>query len=153
MGWSYTPTAPDSGTIVINYSFNDDSGTPKSASFNIPYAATDDNNVVGAAAPTAVSMLAGATPQQVLVTFNTDDPFAASNLTVTSDLLTLPPGWSAPASFSCATVAAATGAGCQLTLSYAPSVAGSGTLSLTFGYSDNAGNPKTGSVQINYAAT
>jgi hypothetical protein len=46
-----------------------------------------------------------------------------------------------------------TGNTCQLTLTYAPSAAGSSTLSLTYGYNDNSGTPKTGSVSIAYAAT
>jgi hypothetical protein len=69
------------------------------------------------------------------------------------DLSTLPAGWNAPAGgFSCAGIS--TGTACQLNLTYAPAASGaSGTLQLTYGYLDNAGTAKQGSVNIAYVST
>lgn len=76
----------------------------------------------------------------------------ASKLTLTGTLGSLPVGWSSTAqSFSCATVR--TGNAYQVALSYAPSSAGSGTLTLNYSYTDNAGEAKTGSATIPYTAT
>jgi DNA-binding beta-propeller fold protein YncE len=36
---TYAPTAVGSGTLALNYSYNDDSGTPKTGSVSIPYTA------------------------------------------------------------------------------------------------------------------
>jgi hypothetical protein len=151
LSWVYTPSAPGNGTISVDYSFNDDSGTAKSASFNIPYAATANDNVVGAVSPLSpISVVAG-TPQAVTITFTTDDGFQASNLSM--DLSTLPAGWSAAATpFTCSTIS--TGTACQATLTYRPPAAGdNSTLPLTYAYSDNAGVAKTGSVNIAYTST
>jgi len=71
---------------------------------------------------------------------------------VTSDLSALPSGWSSGASsLSCASVTASSG--CQLNLSYAPTLLGSGTLAIGYAYTDNAGAAKTGTVSIPYSAT
>ena len=81
----------------------------------------------------------------VPVVFATDDGNPASNLAVTSGFL--PAGWSSSTtSFSCATVS--DGTVCQLPLTYAPTAVGSGTLSLGFTYTNDAGMAKTGTVNI-----
>jgi hypothetical protein len=88
----------------------------------------------------------------VTVTFTTDDGNLASGLSVISGLAALPPGWSsASTSFGCASVSV--GAGCQLALTYAPTAAGSGTLTLGFSYANNSGIAKTGTATFAYAAT
>ena len=157
LAWVYTPTAPGNGTITIDYAFNDDSGTPKTASFNIPYAATANDNVVGVASVGAVSpvssiSVAGGSSEVVTVTFITDDTFEATNLSM--DLSTLPGDWIAPSNpFTCAAIS--TGTACQLNLTYSPAV-GAGdnsTLQLNYGYLDNAGFAKTASVNIAYTST
>jgi len=85
------------------------------------------------------------------VVFNTDDGNLATNLSVTSGLGALPAGWSSTGStFTCASVS--TGAGCSLSLTYAPAAVDSGTLSIGFSYTDNAGTAKTGTVSIPYTA-
>jgi hypothetical protein len=151
LSWVYTPTAPGNGTISVDYSFNDDSGTAKSASFNIPYAATANDNVVGALSPSSPISVAAASTQTVTVTFTTDDGFQASDLSM--DLSTLPTGWSAAATpFTCGAIS--TGTACQVTLTYCPPASGdNSTLQLNYGYSDNAGVAKTGSVNIAYTST
>jgi hypothetical protein len=151
LAWVYSPTAPGNGTITIDYAYNDDSGTAKTASFNIPYAATANDNVVGAVFPASPITVAGGSSQVVTVTFTTDDGFQATNLSM--DLSALAAGWSSSANpFTCAAIS--TGTGCQLTLTYAPAASGdNGTLPLTYGYSDNAGVAKTGSVNIAYTST
>jgi hypothetical protein len=157
LAWVYMPTAPGNGTITIDYAFNDDSGTPKTASFNIPYAATANDNVVGVVSVGAVSpvssiSVAGGSSKVVTVTFTTDDTFEATNLSM--DLSTLPGDWFAASNpFTCAAIS--TGTACQLNLTYSPAVgAGDGSmLQLTYGYLDNAGMPKNGSVNIAYTST
>jgi hypothetical protein len=150
LSWVYTPTAPGNGTISIEYGFDDDSGSPKTASFNIPYAATANDNVVGAVAPASPISIAGGSSAAVTVTFTTDDTFEATNLSL--DLSALPAGWSTPASgFDCASIS--TGTGCQLSLTYAPAAPGDhGTLQLTYDFLDNAGVAKPGSVNIAYSS-
>jgi hypothetical protein len=151
LSWVYTPDAPGSGTITVDYSFNDDSGTSKSASFNIPYAATANDNVVAAVSPASSITVAGGSSTVVTATFTTDDGFEASNLSM--DLSMLPAGWSTGSSqFTCAGIS--TGTACQLNLNYAPAGSGDhGTLQLTYGYLDNAGVAKTGSINIAYTST
>ena len=41
----------------------------------------------------------------------------------------------------------------QISLSYAPAVADSGSLTLTFGYTNNSGIAKTGNIAVAYTAT
>lgn len=151
---TYAPTAVGGGTLAVNYLFIDDSTQPKTgAVVHIPYAATANNNVAAMPAPTGqINAVIGKGAQSVSVGFTTDDGKAATNFTVTSDLRHLPPGWTSSAdSVACAIVS--TGNGCQLGLTYAPAGGGSGTLALTYGYLDDSGAPKTGSVNIPYAPT
>jgi hypothetical protein len=85
------------------------------------------------------------------LSFNSSDTDAISNLSVTSDRLALPAGWSGPYVFHCATVSS--GSGCVLTLTYAPTAAASGTLSIAYSYVNSAGVPRTGTTSIPYAST
>jgi hypothetical protein len=152
LAWVYAPTAPGNGTITIDYSFADDSGTPKTASFNIPYAATANDNVIPSAAGPITAAVG--TSQVVTVVFSTDDGFQASNLSMDlSALSSAFPGWSdAATTFTCSTIG--TGGGCTLSLTFAPSCAcQSGTLSLPYTYADNAGTMKPGMVSIVYSST
>jgi len=149
LAWVYSPTAPGNGTLTVSYSFDDDSGTPKTASFNIPYAATANDNVIYPAVMPITA--ATGTSQVVTVNFNTDDGFQATNLSM--DLSTLPTGWSSAAtSFTCSTIS--TGSGCALSLTFAPSsAAAASTLTLPYSYADNAGTIKTGSLSVVYTST
>jgi hypothetical protein len=149
LSWVYSPTAPGNGTLTVDYAFDDDSGTPKTASFNIAYAATANDNVIYPAV-SPITLAAGAS-QVVTVIFTTNDGFEAADLMM--DLSTLPAGWSSTAtSFTCATIS--TGSSCALSLTYAPtSAVATSTLTLPYGYADNAGTQKAGSLLIVYAAT
>jgi hypothetical protein len=127
---TYAPTATDSGTLTLNYIYVDNAGLSKvpGGTISIPYQAIAANNVVATASPSGqVNAAVGAGMQSVSVTFTTDTgnatlDAAASNLSVTTDLTSLPSGWSSAASsFSCALVSS--GNGCQLMLSYAPTAA------------------------------
>jgi hypothetical protein len=92
------------------------------------------------------------TSTPVTVTFATDDSNPATALTITSGLSALPAGWtSSSTTFSCATVS--DGTVCQLPLTYAPTTVGSGTLTLGFSYTNDAGDAMTGTVSIMYRAT
>ena len=149
LSWVYTPNAPDDGTITVQYSFQDDSGTTKTASFNIPYAATSDDNVTNAASPQTLVGVPGGTTQSTTVTFTTDDGFQATDLNV--DFSTLPADWTASARpFSCSTVSA--GTPCQLQLNYSPPLGASeqGTLQLRYTYLNDAGVALQGTTNIYY---
>jgi len=150
---SYAPTALASGTLTLSYSYVDNSGTPQTGSLNLTYAATTNDNVVGTPSPAGqINAVVGNGSQNVVVTFTTDDGRLATLLDLTSSLAALPAGWSSTAgSFTCTSLSS--GNGCQLTLTYAPTAASTGTLMLQYAYSNNAGEPKTGSVSILYTAT
>jgi hypothetical protein len=147
----YTPTAAGSGTLTLNYAYKNNAGAAKTGTVNIAYRATTNDNIVGTPSPNMLAVIL-ASSTTVNLAFTTDDGNLANNLSVTSDLAALPGGWSSPAgSFTCANVS--TGAGCQLSLTYAPAAAATGTLSLTYSYDDDSGTAKTGSVSIPYTAT
>jgi hypothetical protein len=146
----YTPTAAGSGTLTLNYTYMNNAGAAKSGTVNIAYRATTNDNIVGTPTPNMLAVIL-ASSTTVNIAFTTDDGNPATNLSVTSDLAALPSGWSSAAgSFTCANVR--TGAGCQLSLTYAPTAAATGTLSLTYSYDDDSGTAKTGSVSIPYTA-
>ena len=117
----YAPTAAGSGTMTLNYAYKNNAGVAKTGTVNIAYRATTNDNIVGTPSPNMLTVIV-ASSTTVNIAFTTDDGNLASNLSVTSDLATLPVGWSSPAgSFSCASVS--TGAGCQISLTYAPAAA------------------------------
>ena len=149
----YSPTALTAGTLSLRYGYNDASGTPNFGVVNIPYAATTNDNVVGTAAPSGqITAMLGSPGQPISIAFTTDDARLATALQVTSNLTTLPAGWSASAgAFSCNVVTS--GATCQLMLTYAPTGVDNGTLNLGYSYVNNAGESKSGSVGIPYQTT
>ncbi len=150
---SYAPTAATSGVLALSYAYTDDSGASRTGTLNIPYSTTTNGEVVASVAPAGqVNAVEPSGRQSVAVNFTTDDGKSASDLKVTSALGSLPAGWSSGAGqFSCASVS--TGNGCQLMLSYAPTAAGRGVLSLNYSYLDAAGTFNVGTVNIEYAAT
>jgi hypothetical protein len=153
LGLTYAPTASGSGTLTLDYSYTDGSGAQRTGALNIPYSTVSSNNVIATASPAdqinAVENTAG---QAVAVTFTTDDGKAATDLHLTLGLAALPPGWSSTSgSFSCGTVS--TGNGCQLHLTYAPTALTSGTLTLSYAYTDDTGAARAGLLNIAYAAT
>ncbi len=150
---TFAPTAAASGTLALTYSYTDDSGTARTGTLNIPYATSSQDTVVAAAAPSGeINAIQKTGTQAVTVTFNTDDGKTATALYLTTSLTALPPGWSSTAkSLACGSVS--TGNGCQLHLSYAPAGLTSGTLVLNYAYTNAAGVPSTGSLNLPYAAT
>jgi hypothetical protein len=157
---TYAPTATDSGTITLAYIYVDNAGLSKApgGTISIPYQAIAANDVVATASPSGqVNAAAGAGTQSVSVTFTVDTgnatlDAAATNLSVSTDLTSLPAGWSSAApSFSCALVTS--GNGCQLMLSYAPTASGSGTLTVNYTYTDDMGASRMGAIQIPYSTT
>jgi hypothetical protein len=147
---TYTPTGAGSGTLALAYGYVNDAGQAKTGTVNIPYRATTNNTVDATSSPTTLSVATGTTTP-VTVTLVTDDGNPASGLTITSGLTPLPAGWSTSAStFSCSSVGA--GTGCQLSLSYAPTAADTGTLTLGYSYTNNSGMMKTGALAIGYTA-
>jgi hypothetical protein len=150
---NFAPSALGSGTLMLNYAYTDDAGTAKTGMLNIGYAATTNDNVVGTASPAGqVNAIVGSGTLPTTVTFTTDDGRAATALQLTGDLGALPAGWtSAAGSFGCSGIDAATV--CALPLTYAPAAAGSGSLALGYSYKNNAGEAKTGTVNIAYRAT
>jgi hypothetical protein len=150
---TYSPTAASSGTLLIAYTYKNNSGSAQTGSQSITYSSTTSDNVFATASPAGqITAVVGANGQSVGVNFTTDDGNPAAALTLTTDLTSLPSGWSSTAAtFTCATVS--TGNGCQLHLTYTPTLAASGTLSLAYSYKDNSGTAKTGSMTVPYAAT
>jgi hypothetical protein len=150
---NYAPGAIASGTLSLNYGYLDAGGTYNVGSFNIPYAATTNDNVVGTPAPSGeIDAIVGSTSPTVVVTFATDDGRPATALEVTSTLTALPAGWSSTDnSFTCSGVNG--GTTCQLPLTYTPTGADSGALALAYQYVNDAGQTKTGTVNIPYRAT
>jgi hypothetical protein len=150
---NYAPTALTSGTLTLNYAYFDNTGSFDTGSLDVAYAATTNDNVVGTASPSGqVNAIVGMGIQAVSVTFTTDDGRPATALELTSSLAALPTGWSSTDStFTCSGLSS--GTGCQLPLIYNPTAAGTGTLTLSYAYKNNAGEPKTGSLNIAYLAT
>ena len=147
----YQPPAAGAGTLQLNYGYYSNSGTAKTGSVSIPYSATTNDNLVVTQSPSgSISAVVNSGSVPVTLTFTTDDGNPATAITITSGLGTLPAGWSGPAAFSCAS--ASTGSGCQLTLTYAPTVNGGGTIALGYSYTDDAGTAKTGTFDIAYAS-
>ncbi len=148
----YAPVKAGSGTLTLNYIYVNNANQPiaPGGAVQIAYAATVPNNLLASAAPLGQINALGSDPQSVTVTFTTDDGHVATDLVLQSDLTALPAGWSTGAAgFSCAIVT--TGSGCELTLTYAPTGASQGTLTLNYGYTDGSGAPRTGSLNIPYA--
>jgi hypothetical protein len=149
----YQASAAGSGTLSLTYGYQDNAGTAKTGSINVPYTATLHNNVAGSPAPSGqINAVVGAGGQTVLVNFTTDSGLA-SGLSLTTALNTLPAGWSSTAtSFSCPSVTSA-GNGCELPLTYSPGGVGSGTLILQYAYTNDADAPATGTISLPYAST
>jgi hypothetical protein len=150
---SYAPTASGSGTLTLNYGYTDDTGASRTGAIQIPYSTTSADTVAATASPAGqitAAIMGGS--QAVAVTFDTDDGKTASKLLVTTALGSLPAGWhSARGSFQCGSVSK--GNGCQLMLTYAPTVLGNGTLTLNYAYHDNTGAAQTGTLNVPYEAT
>jgi hypothetical protein len=150
---TYAPAALASGTLTLNYAYDDDTGAAQTGTLDVPYEATTNDNVTATPSPTGqINAVVGMGSQPVTVVFTTDDGRLATNLQITSGLATLPAGWTSSANpFACATLSS--GSGCQLTLTYNPLAADAGTLTLGFSYTNNANQTKTGSLAIAYRAT
>jgi len=152
---TYAPSAPGSGVITLDYLYIDDAGLRRTpgGSLSIPFIATLADNVVAAANPTGqVSAAVGRGSQAVVVNFTSDDGQVATDLTLLTNLGALPPGWSAgETGLACAIVS--TGSGCQLALAYAPTAPASGTLTLSYDYTDDSGAGRSGALNIPYATT
>jgi hypothetical protein len=150
---SFTPAAPGTGLVTLTYHYKNNTGEAKSGSLNIQYSATTNNNVLAIAAPSGpVNAVVGEGHRDVAIQFVSDDGNSATDLVVTAGLDNLPLDWSsAAAEFSCATVG--TGNGCQLLLAYEPTDTGCGSVVLSYGYHDNSGSDKTGSLTVPYCST
>lgn len=150
---TYAPKVQETGTLTIGYVYVGDQIAPPGASISIPYAATANDNIVATPFPIGqVNAAIGTGSQSVTINFTTDDGNAATGLTMLSNLSSLPAGWNtATPGFSCAIVS--NGNGCQLLLNYVPKVAGSGTLTLSYGYTDASGAARTAAINLPYATT
>lgn len=150
---TYAPTTIETGTLTLGYVYAGDQIAPPGVSLSIPYSATASDNVVATAAPIGqINAASGTGTQAVTVNFTTDDGNAATGLTMLTNLSALPGGWATTTpNFSCAIIS--TGNGCQLVLNYAPKLAGSGTLTLNYGYTNASGLARNGAINIPYATT
>jgi hypothetical protein len=148
---TFTPIGAENGTLSLAYQYVNDAGEAKTGTVNIPYLATTNNTVDATSSPSVLAVLTGSTTP-VTITFVTDDGNPATDLTVTSGLIPLLPGWSSAATtFTCPSVS--TGTGCQLSMSYAPLAAATGSLTLAYSYTNNSGIAKTGTIALGYTAT
>jgi hypothetical protein len=148
---AYTPAAAAAGVLNLGYRYLNNAGVAKTGTVGIPYVATTDDNVVAAPSPAMLAVAKGSSTP-VTVTFTTDDGNLASGLSLTTNLATLPSGWTSPTpSFACASLS--TGSSCRLALVYAPTADGAGTLTLGYAYTNDSGTVKTGSTSIAYSAT
>jgi hypothetical protein len=146
---SYAPTGVDNGTLNLNFSYLNNADVAKTGSVAIAYRTTTNDNVLAAANPASLNVVTGSGSHPVNVTFTTDDGNVATGLS--ADLSTLPLAWStASSAFTCATLSV--GTGCQVALSYAPTVAATGTLTFGYSYLNGAGTSKTGTVSVPYTA-
>ena len=111
-----------------------------------------DNKVSATASVASLSVAVGAS-QTIGITFTSADGLPITGFSVYGSLGTLPTGWSAPSSLTCANVGP--GSGCVLTLTYAPAAIETGTLTLDCVYVDNAGLPRTPGtcLTLSYAST
>jgi hypothetical protein len=151
---TYAPVAVDNGQLTLDCVYVDHAGLPRTPGqcLSLSYTANAPNNVAAYVSPTGeIDAMAGAAAQTVLVNFTTDDGNAATGFAVSTDLNSLPPGWSAPkTSLTCPIVS--TGSGCQLPLNFAPTAAAAGTLTLNYSYLDDSGATRSGALNIPYAA-
>lgn len=153
----YQPVMPESGTVTFDYSYLDNSGTSKSGSLNVAYAASANNHITNSVSPSANPLaVPTGTSQTVVVTFTTDDGYPAANLATVGDLSALGVSWSGwsttGSSFSCTAIDG--GTGCQMTLTYSPTLLNdTGTLQIPFNYTNNAGVSCSGTLNIIYRAS
>jgi hypothetical protein len=150
---AYAPTAVGSGALKLDYGYTDSAGAAQTGTATVNYAGTTNNNVVGTGSPAGqIVATVGKGSQKATVAFTTDDGNSASDFMITTNLSTLPAGWSTSASsFTCGS--ASTGNGCELSLTYTPKAPASGILTLSYSYKDNSGDLKTGTVVLHYSAT
>jgi hypothetical protein len=152
---AYAPTAIETGTLTLDCVYVDNAGLPRTPGpcLTLTYASTASNNVVASVSPSGeVDAAIGGGKQSVTVTFTTDDGNAATALSVTGLAASLTPGWSSTATgLSCAVVS--TGSGCQLPLTFSPTAASNGTLTLNYNYVDGTGAARSGALNIPYATT
>jgi hypothetical protein len=150
---SYAPTTTGTSVLALSYGYTDSSGATRTGTLNIPYSTLTNGEVIASVSPTGqINAVEVSGRQSVAINFTTDDGKPASGLKVISSLTSLPSGWSSGSSqFSCGNVS--TGNGCQLMLSYAPTAAGRGVLSLNYSYMDAAGSFNVGTVNVEYAST
>ena len=121
---------------------------------NTKYADTStysNDSVVAMPSTTNVLSVTVGSSAPFKVTFVTDDGATATDLSITAGLSSLPAGWVGPTSFTCATLS--TGNGCMLSLTYHPTAAGSGAVTVEYTYSNDAGIRKSGMVTVRYVAT
>lgn len=151
---TYTPSVIESGTLTLDCVYVDNAGLPRTPGpcMTLSYASTPSNNVLASVSPAGeIDAAIGGGKQSVIVTFNTDDGNAATALSV-SPSSALPAGWSSPGvGLSCAVVS--TGSGCQLPLTFSPTAAVNGTLTLNYSYVDGSGASRSGALNIPYATT
>jgi hypothetical protein len=152
---TFAPIAIETGTLTLECVYVDNAGLPRTPGpcLTLSYASTASNNVVASVSPSGeVDAAIAGGKQSVTVTFTTDDGNAATAFTVTGLAASLPAGWSSTAAgLSCAVVS--TGSGCELPLSFSPTAASNGTLTLNYSYVDGTGAARSGALNIPYATT
>lgn len=101
----------------------------------------DHNDVAATASVGAPFVVSVGASQTITVTFTSTDGSTLSAFSAYGSVGAYPAGWSSPSALTCGIVGP--GSGCVLTLTYTPTKAETGTLSLTCVFVDNAGLPRT----------
>jgi len=148
---TFTPTATATGTLAFGYAYTDNAGSAKTGTVTIHYVSTSHNTILGTPNPAGTVRVKVGLSEPIAVTFTTNDGNTATDFQITSNLSpgSLPGGWSGPNGFSCNTVSS--GAGCAITLTYAPATNATGTITLDFSYIDSASTAQTGSATVSYS--
>ena len=84
---TYAPTVLGSGTLTLNYAYDDDAGVAQTGTLDLPYDATTNDNVIATPSPSGqINAVVGMGTQTVAVVFTTDDGRLATDLQLTSSL-------------------------------------------------------------------
>ena len=149
----FAPPAVESGSVNLNYTYTSNSGAVKAGSVSLPYQSTTHNNLVVTRIPSGqVTAVLNQGTQPVDIAFTTDDGNPVTSVNITSGLTGLPTDWTVLGSSTLPCASAAAGTGCMLSLQFKPTVRSSGTISLGYAYTDNAGAAQTGTIDVPYAS-
>jgi hypothetical protein len=150
---TYAPVATTlTATLELRYHYTDSSGKAQAATTAISYSAAAPNTVTASASPAGRILVKPGSSQDIVLSFLPSDGVAAGAVRMTSDLKSLPAGWSVKASTLPCAQAGAEGT-CKLTLAYAPDdKQPAGRLNLEYAYANAVGENLAGKASLDYAS-